>query len=40
MKIGQYLAKIWTRVLCLLFFDSRCIWSNEWHKYQWPWGKL
>jgi len=25
MKIGQYLAKIWTRVYCLRFFDSRCI---------------
>jgi len=25
MKIGQYLAKIWTRVWCLPFFDSRCI---------------
>jgi len=25
VKIGQYLAKIWTRVLCIPFFDSRCI---------------
>jgi len=25
MKIGQYLAKIWTRVRMLLFFETRCI---------------
>ena len=25
MKIGQYLAKIWTRVQCATFFETRCI---------------
>jgi len=29
MKIGQYLAKIWTRVQCLPFFDSKCIRRSE-----------
>jgi len=24
MKIGQYLVKLWPRVWCLVFFDSRC----------------
>jgi len=25
MKIGQYLAKIWTRVRVQLFFETRCM---------------
>jgi len=25
MKIGQYLAKIWTRVQCATFFETRCM---------------
>jgi len=25
LKIGHYLAKLWARVWCLVFFDSRCI---------------
>jgi len=25
LKIGQYLVKLWARVRCLVFFDSRCI---------------
>ena len=24
LKIGQYLVKLWARVRCLVFFDSRC----------------
>jgi len=24
VKIGQYLVKLWARVRCLVFFDSRC----------------
>ena len=24
LKIGQYLVKLWPRVWCLVFFDSRC----------------
>jgi len=24
LKIGQYLVKLWARVWCLVFFDSRC----------------
>jgi len=25
LKIGQYVVKLWARVWCLVFFDSRCI---------------
>jgi len=25
LKIGQYFVKLWARVRCLVFFDSRCI---------------
>ena len=25
LKIGQYLVKLWARVRCFCFFDSRCI---------------
>jgi len=36
MKIGQYLAKIWTKSIVSPFFDSRCtcrrdIWIWLWH---------
>ena len=24
LKIGKYLVKLWARVRCLVFFDSRC----------------
>ena len=24
LKIGKYLAKLWARVRCLVFFDSQC----------------
>jgi len=27
MKIGQYLSKIWTRVQCATFFETRCSFS-------------
>ena len=27
LKIGQYLVKLWARVRCLVFFDSRCIFT-------------
>jgi len=29
LKIGQYLVKLWARVRCLVFFDSRCILHRE-----------
>ena len=28
LKIGQYLVKLWARVWCLVFFDSRCRFCN------------
>ena len=30
LKIGKYLVKLWTRVWCLVFFDSRCIYAYNW----------
>jgi len=34
VKICQYLAKIWTRVSCLPFFDSRCRMIMQWLNFK------
>jgi len=37
MKIGQYLAKIWTRVYSVRFFGPPCIYAqlSNWTHLQW-----
>ena len=35
MKIGQYLAKIWTRVQCATFFETRCIYKAPHFQHCW-----